>query len=138
MGALCRMWKNLLKMASPRVRRRQRMKAKRRLMKKARGMRRKLITLQRNRGKSQRRNLRKVSRSGEHVSCFGESICDAIFSSISSTASPLKHIIHSEPQKVEDTFFMAMTYMSDPKETSVARIKKYILDHYKNDISIDK
>jgi hypothetical protein len=37
-----------------------------------------------------------------------------------------------------DTFQMALTFMSDPKEASVSRIKKYILDHYHQDVDPDK
>lgn len=38
--------------------------------------------------------------------------------------------IHSDPQSVSDTFALAITYMSDPKDASVGKIKKYIADHY--------
>ncbi|XP_060071468.1 heterochromatin protein 1-binding protein 3-like [Ylistrum balloti] len=38
--------------------------------------------------------------------------------------------IHSDPQSVSDTFSLAITYMSDPKDASVTKIKKYIGDHY--------
>ena len=37
---------------------------------------------------------------------------------------------HSDPQKVDDAFPMAITYQSDPKEASVAKIKMYITKHY--------
>ncbi|KAK3092125.1 hypothetical protein FSP39_025397 [Pinctada imbricata] len=37
---------------------------------------------------------------------------------------------HAEPTKVEDTFPMAITYMGDPKEASVTKIKFYIETHY--------
>ena len=48
------------------------------------------------------------------------------------------YILHSDPQRIEETFPMAMTYMVEPKEASVSRIKKYILDYYKDDISMDR
>lgn len=48
------------------------------------------------------------------------------------------YVAHSEPQHIEDTFALAMTYNSEPKEASVAKIRKYIKDFYKDDISIDK
>ncbi|XP_033746136.1 heterochromatin protein 1-binding protein 3-like [Pecten maximus] len=38
--------------------------------------------------------------------------------------------MHSDPQSVSDTFSLAITYMSDPKDASVSKIKKYIADHY--------
>lgn len=45
---------------------------------------------------------------------------------------------HSEPQHIEDTFPLAMTYNSEPKEASVAKIRKYLKDFYKDDVSIEK
>lgn len=48
------------------------------------------------------------------------------------------YLTHSEPQRIEDTFALAMTYNSEPKEASVAKIRKYIKDFYKEDISIEK
>ncbi|OWF51861.1 heterochromatin protein 1-binding protein 3-like [Mizuhopecten yessoensis] len=38
--------------------------------------------------------------------------------------------MHSDPQSVSDTFSLAITYMSDPKDASITKIKKYIADHY--------
>ena len=37
---------------------------------------------------------------------------------------------HSDPQKVDDAFPLAITYQSDPKEASVSKIKMYITKHY--------
>ena len=37
---------------------------------------------------------------------------------------------HSDPQKVDDALPLAITYQSDPKEASVAKIKMYITKHY--------
>lgn len=37
---------------------------------------------------------------------------------------------HSDPQKVEDAFPLAITYQSDPKEASGSRIRMYITRHY--------
>ncbi|ELT96877.1 hypothetical protein CAPTEDRAFT_224518 [Capitella teleta] len=47
-------------------------------------------------------------------------------------------VVHSEPEKISDCFQMAMTFMSDPKLASVSRIKKYILDHYHQDVDMEK
>lgn len=44
---------------------------------------------------------------------------------------------HSDPKKIEDTFPLAITYMGDPKDASLARIKKYLQDHY-NDVDVEK
>ncbi|PVD38555.1 hypothetical protein C0Q70_01171 [Pomacea canaliculata] len=44
-------------------------------------------------------------------------------------------INHSEPQHIEEIFPLAMTYMSEPKEASTAKIKKYLEKYYgKTDI----
>ncbi|GAB1598895.1 heterochromatin protein 1-binding protein 3-like [Argonauta hians] len=37
---------------------------------------------------------------------------------------------HSSDLKIEDTFPLAITFMSEPKEASVSRIKRYIQDFY--------
>lgn len=44
---------------------------------------------------------------------------------------------HSDPKKIEDTFPLAITYMGDPKDASLSRIKKYLQDHY-NDVDLEK
>ncbi|KAK3609640.1 hypothetical protein CHS0354_028844, partial [Potamilus streckersoni] len=44
---------------------------------------------------------------------------------------------HSDPQKIEDIFPLAVTYQSEPKEASGARIKQYIKDNY-GDVNIDR
>lgn len=41
-----------------------------------------------------------------------------------------KVVIHSDPQRIEDCFAMALTFMGEPKEASVLKIKKYIEEHY--------
>ncbi|XP_045212181.2 nucleolar protein dao-5-like [Mercenaria mercenaria] len=45
---------------------------------------------------------------------------------------------HSDPEKVEDVFPLAITYQSDPKEASGGKIKSYIGKYYFKDISNDK
>lgn len=47
-------------------------------------------------------------------------------------------IVHSDPQRVEDAFYMAMTYMVEPKEASVRRIFKYIAEYYKEGLTNDE
>jgi len=43
----------------------------------------------------------------------------------------VKHkLVHSDPQKVEGCLPMAFTYMSEPKTTSIGKIKKYLVHHY--------
>ena len=46
--------------------------------------------------------------------------------------------VHGEPQRIEDVFQLAMTYNSEPKEASVAKIRKYITDYYNSDLNLDK
>jgi len=41
-----------------------------------------------------------------------------------------KFIIHSEPLRVSECFPLAFTYMSEPKQASVAKIKKYVKKYY--------
>ena len=41
-----------------------------------------------------------------------------------------RFVVHSDPQRVEDTFQMAMTYMNEPKTASVTAMKKYISRHF--------
>lgn len=45
---------------------------------------------------------------------------------------------HSDPQHVEDTFPLAITYQSDPKEATVVRIRNYISKFYRNEVSSDR
>jgi len=44
-------------------------------------------------------------------------------------------IMHGSPQKIEDTFPLAITYQSAPKAVGIARIRKYVLDKYGNEVS---
>ena len=37
---------------------------------------------------------------------------------------------HANPFRVEDTFPLALTFMSEPKEASVNKIKRYIMENY--------
>ncbi|KAL5019134.1 hypothetical protein ScPMuIL_004856 [Solemya velum] len=39
---------------------------------------------------------------------------------------------HSEPEKIEDAFPLAITYMSEPKDASVGKIRHYISSYYPN------
>ncbi|KAK7501378.1 hypothetical protein BaRGS_00007503 [Batillaria attramentaria] len=41
-----------------------------------------------------------------------------------------KDIDHSNPQRLEDVFPLALTYMSEPKEASFSKIKKYLEKYY--------
>ena len=43
--------------------------------------------------------------------------------------------MHGSPQKIEDTFPLAITYQSAPKAVGIARIRKYVLDKYGNEVS---
>ena len=45
---------------------------------------------------------------------------------------------HSDPQKVEDAFPLAITYQSDPKECSASKIKQYISKYYHVDVNPEK
>jgi hypothetical protein len=45
---------------------------------------------------------------------------------------------HSDPEKVEDVFPLAITYQSDPKEASGGKIKSYISKYYFKEISNDR
>lgn len=38
--------------------------------------------------------------------------------------------LHSNPEKIDDTFPLAFTYSSEPKEASFRKIQKYIADYY--------
>lgn len=60
--------------------------------------------------------------------------------SIFSAASKVyrSYIIHSDPQRIEDTFPLAMTYMCEPKEASAKKIQRYIENYYQSDISMEK
>lgn len=42
-----------------------------------------------------------------------------------------KGIDHSNPQRIEEVFPLALTYQSDPKEASFSKIKKYIEKYYR-------
>ena len=46
-------------------------------------------------------------------------------------------IVHSDPQRVEDCFEMALTYMSEPKSAGFAKMKKYFADYYP-DVGVEK
>lgn len=37
---------------------------------------------------------------------------------------------HSNPEKIDDTFPLAFTYCSEPKEASFGKIKKYLVENY--------
>ena len=37
---------------------------------------------------------------------------------------------HSNPEKIDDTFPLAFTYSSEPKEASFRKIMKYLIDNY--------
>ena len=39
-------------------------------------------------------------------------------------------VVHSDPHRIEDTFYMALTYMNEPKQASVLRIAKYLAKYY--------
>ncbi len=41
-----------------------------------------------------------------------------------------KFVVHSDPQRIEDTFQLAMTFTVEPKEASVGKIKKYVTQYY--------
>lgn len=45
---------------------------------------------------------------------------------------------HSDPERVEDVFPLAITYQSDPKEATGGKIKSYIAKYYHTDVSNDK
>lgn len=45
---------------------------------------------------------------------------------------------HSDPDRVEDVFPLAITYQSDPKEASGSKIKSYISKFYRTEISNDR
>jgi len=47
-------------------------------------------------------------------------------------------IVHSAPQRVEDAFMLAMTFMVEPKEASVKKILKYVTEYYEKDLSIER
>ena len=48
----------------------------------------------------------------------------------------MRFIQHGDPKRLEDTFYLGMTFMSEPKEASVNRIKKYIQENYQ-DVNVD-
>ncbi len=47
-------------------------------------------------------------------------------------------IVHSDPQRMEDTFYLAMTYGTEPKEASIQKILKYINEYYDENLTRDK
>ena len=54
------------------------------------------------------------------------------------TSASNDQVFHGEPKRIEDTFALAMTFMSEPKEASTGKIKKYIERYYNRDLNIDK
>ncbi|XP_013394716.1 heterochromatin protein 1-binding protein 3 [Lingula anatina] len=43
-----------------------------------------------------------------------------------------QRIVHSHPQKIEDTFPLALTFMADPKHATMGKISNYINRYYPN------
>ena len=41
-----------------------------------------------------------------------------------------KSLIHSDPQRIEDTFPLAMVFMTEPKTASIKKIGKYLSRYY--------
>lgn len=48
------------------------------------------------------------------------------------------YIVHSDPQKIEETFPLAMTFMAEPKKASFSVIEKYIDKNYNIGVKTEK